>query len=144
MSAKVGLCVNPMSGRDVRRLAARASKMTHEAKRDIVQAVREEGEKIRAEVQGDGEKTRSAVQREAENTRAKLDAIENKKRKRRAEFDEEFAALGNAAALGSANTTLIVNNQKKAKTEAEDHAFAQNQQLAGIASSVEALVATAP
>ena len=36
MSAKVGLCVNPMSGRDVRRLAARASNMTHEAKRDIV------------------------------------------------------------------------------------------------------------
>ena len=35
MSAKVGLCVNPMSGRDVRRLAARASNMTHEAKRDI-------------------------------------------------------------------------------------------------------------
>ncbi|MEC8481277.1 MAG: NAD(+)/NADH kinase [Pseudomonadota bacterium] len=39
MSAKVGLCVNPMSGRDVRRLAARASNMTHEAKRDIVARV---------------------------------------------------------------------------------------------------------
>ncbi len=35
MSA-IGLCVNPMSGRDVRRLAARASNMTHGAKRDIV------------------------------------------------------------------------------------------------------------
>ena len=34
--SKIGLCVNPMSGRDVRRLAARASNMTHEAKRDIV------------------------------------------------------------------------------------------------------------
>ena len=32
----IGLCVNPMSGRDVRRLAARASNMTHQAKRDIV------------------------------------------------------------------------------------------------------------
>ena len=32
----VGICVNPMSGRDVRRLAARATTMTHEAKRDIV------------------------------------------------------------------------------------------------------------
>ena len=32
----LGICVNPMSGRDVRRLAARASNMTHEAKRDIV------------------------------------------------------------------------------------------------------------
>lgn len=32
----LGICVNPMSGRDVRRLAARASTMTHEAKRDIV------------------------------------------------------------------------------------------------------------
>jgi len=32
----VAICVNPMSGRDVRRLAARASNMTHEAKRDIV------------------------------------------------------------------------------------------------------------
>lgn len=39
MNAKVGLCVNPMSGRDVRRLAARASNMTHEAKRDIVARV---------------------------------------------------------------------------------------------------------
>lgn len=36
---RVGLCVNPMSGRDVRRLAARASNMTHEAKRDIVARV---------------------------------------------------------------------------------------------------------
>lgn len=36
---KLGLCVNPMSGRDVRRLAARASNMTHEAKRDIVARV---------------------------------------------------------------------------------------------------------
>lgn len=34
--ARVGLCVNPMSGRDVRRLAGRASTMTHEAKRDLV------------------------------------------------------------------------------------------------------------
>jgi len=38
-SGKLGLCVNPMSGRDVRRLAARASNMTHEAKRDIVARV---------------------------------------------------------------------------------------------------------
>ena len=36
---KIALCVNPMSGRDVRRLAARASNMTHEAKRDIVARV---------------------------------------------------------------------------------------------------------
>ena len=35
MSA-IAICVNPMSGRDVRRLAARATNMTHEAKRDIV------------------------------------------------------------------------------------------------------------
>ena len=34
--SKIAVCVNPMSGRDVRRLAARASNMTHEAKRDIV------------------------------------------------------------------------------------------------------------
>jgi hypothetical protein len=34
--ASVAICVNPMSGRDVRRLAARATNMTHEAKRDIV------------------------------------------------------------------------------------------------------------
>ncbi|MBV1906522.1 MAG: NAD(+)/NADH kinase [Pseudomonadales bacterium] len=34
--SKVGICVNPMSGRDVRRLAARASNMTHEMKRDMV------------------------------------------------------------------------------------------------------------
>ncbi len=32
----VAICVNPMSGRDVRRLAARAGNMTHEAKRDMV------------------------------------------------------------------------------------------------------------
>lgn len=37
--AAVAICVNPMSGRDVRRLAARASNMTHEAKRDIVARV---------------------------------------------------------------------------------------------------------
>ena len=37
--AKLGLLVNPMSGRDVRRLAARATNMTHEAKRDIVARV---------------------------------------------------------------------------------------------------------
>ena len=36
---KLALCVNPMSGRDVRRLAARATNMTHEAKRDIVARV---------------------------------------------------------------------------------------------------------
>ena len=35
-NGKLGLVVNPMSGRDVRRLAARATNMTHEAKRDIV------------------------------------------------------------------------------------------------------------
>ncbi|MCZ6887741.1 MAG: NAD(+)/NADH kinase [Gammaproteobacteria bacterium] len=34
--AAIAICVNPMSGRDVRRLAARATNMTHEAKRDIV------------------------------------------------------------------------------------------------------------
>ena len=34
--AHVGILVNPMSGRDVRRLAAHASNMTHETKRDIV------------------------------------------------------------------------------------------------------------
>ena len=38
-NGKIALCVNPMSGRDVRRLAARASNMTHEAKRDIVARV---------------------------------------------------------------------------------------------------------
>lgn len=38
-NGKLALCVNPMSGRDVRRLAARASNMTHEAKRDIVARV---------------------------------------------------------------------------------------------------------
>lgn len=36
VSNAVGILVNPMSGRDVRRLAAHASNMTHEAKRDIV------------------------------------------------------------------------------------------------------------
>lgn len=36
LRAKVAICVNPMSGRDVRRIAARASNMTIEAKRDIV------------------------------------------------------------------------------------------------------------
>jgi ATP-NAD kinase N-terminal domain len=35
----LALCVNPMSGRDVRRIAGRASNMTHEAKRDIVARV---------------------------------------------------------------------------------------------------------
>jgi hypothetical protein len=35
----LAICVNPMSGRDVRRLAARASNMTHETKRDIVARV---------------------------------------------------------------------------------------------------------
>lgn len=35
----LAICVNPMSGRDVRRLAARATNMTHEAKRDIVARV---------------------------------------------------------------------------------------------------------
>ena len=38
-NGKLALCVNPMSGRDVRRLAARATNMTHEAKRDIVARV---------------------------------------------------------------------------------------------------------
>jgi len=38
-NGKLGLAVNPMSGRDVRRLAARATNMTHEAKRDIVARV---------------------------------------------------------------------------------------------------------
>ena len=38
-NGKLALCVNPMSGRDVRRLAARAANMTHEAKRDIVARV---------------------------------------------------------------------------------------------------------
>jgi hypothetical protein len=35
-AAGVGILVNPMSGRDVRRLAAHASNMTHETKRDTV------------------------------------------------------------------------------------------------------------
>ncbi len=34
--AAIAICVNPMAGRDVRRLAARASNMTFEAKRDAV------------------------------------------------------------------------------------------------------------
>ncbi|MEQ9450363.1 MAG: NAD(+)/NADH kinase [Pseudomonadales bacterium] len=38
-NGKLALAVNPMSGRDVRRLAARATNMTHEAKRDIVARV---------------------------------------------------------------------------------------------------------
>lgn len=38
-NGKLALAVNPMSGRDVRRLAARATNMTHEAKRDIVSRV---------------------------------------------------------------------------------------------------------
>jgi hypothetical protein len=37
--ARVAILVNPMSGRDVRRLAAYATNMTHEAKRDIVARV---------------------------------------------------------------------------------------------------------
>ena len=37
--ARIAICVNPMAGRDVRRLAARATNMTHEAKRDIVARV---------------------------------------------------------------------------------------------------------
>ena len=36
---RIAICVNPMSGRDVRRIAARATNMTHEAKRDIVARV---------------------------------------------------------------------------------------------------------
>lgn len=36
MTVAIGMIVNPMSGRDVRRLAARATNMTHEAKRDLV------------------------------------------------------------------------------------------------------------
>ncbi len=36
MPGKAAIIANPMSGRDVRRLAARASNMTHEAKRDLV------------------------------------------------------------------------------------------------------------
>ncbi|MFN0185483.1 MAG: NAD(+)/NADH kinase [Aquabacterium sp.] len=39
MPGKVAIIANPMSGRDVRRLAARASNMTHEAKRDLVARV---------------------------------------------------------------------------------------------------------
>jgi len=38
-NVRLALCVNPMSGRDVRRVAGRASNMTHEAKRDIVARV---------------------------------------------------------------------------------------------------------
>jgi predicted polyphosphate/ATP-dependent NAD kinase len=36
MPGKVAIIANPMSGRDVRRLAARATTMTHEVKRDLV------------------------------------------------------------------------------------------------------------
>jgi hypothetical protein len=39
MPAAVAILVNPMSGRDVRRLAAHATNMTHEAKRNIVARV---------------------------------------------------------------------------------------------------------
>lgn len=39
MKGAVAICVNPMSGRDVRRLAAHASNMTHEIKRDMVARV---------------------------------------------------------------------------------------------------------
>ena len=35
-NGRVAICVNPMSGRDVRRLAGRASNLTHESKRDSV------------------------------------------------------------------------------------------------------------
>ena len=35
----IAILANPMSGRDVRRLAARASNTTHEGKRDIVARV---------------------------------------------------------------------------------------------------------
>lgn len=38
-AVRLAICVNPMSGRDVRRLAARATNMTHEAKRDMVARV---------------------------------------------------------------------------------------------------------
>ena len=36
MPGKAAIIANPMSGRDVRRLAARATTMTHEVKRDLV------------------------------------------------------------------------------------------------------------
>jgi hypothetical protein len=39
MPGKAAIIANPMSGRDVRRLAARATNMTHEAKRDLVARV---------------------------------------------------------------------------------------------------------
>ncbi|MCY4094506.1 MAG: NAD(+)/NADH kinase [Gammaproteobacteria bacterium] len=35
-NSQIAICVNPMAGRDVRRLAARASTVTHEAKMDCV------------------------------------------------------------------------------------------------------------
>ena len=35
-SGRIGIIANPMAGRDVRRLAARASEVTHQAKRDAV------------------------------------------------------------------------------------------------------------
>ncbi|GIS97399.1 MAG: hypothetical protein CM1200mP24_06830 [Gammaproteobacteria bacterium] len=37
--SSIAIVVNPMSGRDVRRVAARASSMTHEHKRDMVARV---------------------------------------------------------------------------------------------------------
>ena len=36
MKSRLGILVNPMSGRDVRRIAARATNMTHETKMDMV------------------------------------------------------------------------------------------------------------
>lgn len=39
MTTRLGLFVNPMSGRDVRRIAARATNMTHEAKMDMIARV---------------------------------------------------------------------------------------------------------
>jgi hypothetical protein len=38
-TVRIAILVNPMSGRDVRRLAAHATNMTHEAKRDVVARV---------------------------------------------------------------------------------------------------------
>ena len=38
-NSRIAICVNPMAGRDVRRLAARASMVTHEAKMDCVARV---------------------------------------------------------------------------------------------------------
>ena len=39
MTGKVAIIANPMSGRDVRRIAARATTMTHEMKRDLVKRI---------------------------------------------------------------------------------------------------------